>query len=194
MSLEDELRTTIATVARVLDELGVAWAIGGSFASTVYGEPRGTNNVDIVASLKSEHVDVFVQNLGDDFYADRVSIRQAVMTNDSFNLIDERSFFKVDVFVPPRGPLGEGQLQRRRRYALTAEGPEVSVLGPEDIVLQKLRWYRLGGGVSERQLRDVRSVVGLTPDLDLAYLRETARAAGMGELLDEILAESGRQA
>lgn len=190
MSLEDELRSTIATVGRTLDGLGVAWAIGGSFASTVYGEPRATNDVDVVASLRREHVEAFLRALGDDFYADTLTIRQAVEMKDSFNLIDERSFFKVDVFVPPPGPLGEGQLERRRRYALTPDGPEVSVLGPEDTILQKLRWYRLGGGVSERQLRDVASVVRLVSDLDLDYLRATAGASGLGELLGEILGDS----
>jgi len=128
MSFEEELRATLIHVGDALEAVGAEWAIGGSFASTVHGEPRATNDVDFVATLGLAEVVPFVRALGSLFYADEQMIRAAVRARDSFNIIDERSFLKVDVFVPSAGPLGYGQLARRRPYALTEDGPEVFVL------------------------------------------------------------------
>jgi hypothetical protein len=189
---EEELRATLERVGQCFDQLNVPWAIGGSFASTVYGEPRATNDVDIIAELRPAHVAPFVASLGADFYADATMMREAIAARDSFNIIDERSFLKVDVFVPRPGPLGEGQLARRRSYALSAAGPTVFVLGPEDTVLQKLRWFELSGRTSDRQWRDIVGVVRLGGDLDIGYLREVADASSLSESLARALAEGGR--
>lgn len=73
-------------------------------------------------------------------------------------------------------------------------GYEVFVLGPEDVVLQKLRRYSMGGGVSDRQWRDIRAVLRAARDrLDVTYLREAASAGGLTELLDQALAEKPRR-
>jgi hypothetical protein len=192
MSAEEELRATLERVAQAFDGLRVVWAVGGSFASTVHGEPRASNDLDVIANLRLAHVSAFVSALGSEFYADEVAIREAVAKRDSFNVIDERSFLKIDVFVPGEGPLGEGQLVRRRALSLSDAGPAVFVLGAEDTVLQKLRWYDLGGRTSDRQWRDILGVIRLGGELDLDYLREVARAGKLTHLLDRALAEGGR--
>jgi hypothetical protein len=77
-------------------------------------------------------------------------------------------------------------LERRRRVQI-AERPDrhIYVHSPEDILLQKLHWYRLGGGVSERQWRDVLSILAVQgARLDAEYLAATANAVGLSELLD----------
>lgn len=120
--------------------------------------------------------------LGEDFYCSDDAAVDAVRRHGSFNVIDQRSFLKVDVFVPGPGPLGEGQLGRRRLLNVVAD-LEVPVLGPEDVVLQKLRWYRLGGEVSDRQWSDVLSVLR-AGDLDDSYLDEVAGSGPFAELLE----------
>lgn len=192
MTAEDEQRAALERIGQALDALGVQWAIGGSFASTIYGEPRATNDIDVVANLRAEHVTRFIATLGSDFYADEPMIRDAISARDSFNVIDERSVLKIDVFVPPPGPLGEGQLLRRRTLPLGEAGPSVFVLSPEDTILQKLRWFALGGQVSDRQWRDIVGVARLAPDLDVTYLQDTATAAGLADLLGRALAEAKR--
>lgn len=187
MSFEEELRATLIHVGDALEAVGAEWAIGGSFASTVHGEPRATNDVDFVATLGLAEVVPFVRALGSAFYADEQMIREAVRTRDCFNVIDERSFLKVDVFVPSAGPLGYGQLARRRPYALTEDGAEVFVLGPEDTILQKLRWYDLGGRSSDRQWRDIAGVIRVSRQLDLSYVRDVAKLGGLSELLESAL-------
>lgn len=188
MAVDQELSATLARVAAAFETVAVPWAIGGSFASTLYGEPRATNDIDVIANLRLPHVTAFATALGLDFYADKEMMREAISGRDSFNVIDERSFLKVDVFVPAPGPLGEGQLVRRRPFALSDAGPNVFVLGPEDTILQKLRWFELTGRSSERQWRDVLSVIRLGGALDLGYAREVAKDANLLELLEAALA------
>jgi hypothetical protein len=192
MTEDVELRATLALLAQALDSLSIPWAIGGAFASAVHGEPRATNDIDVIANLRPSHVAPFISALGDAFYADEASIRQAITARDSFNVIDERSFLKVDVFVPRAGALGEGQLTRRRTYSLSETGPQVFVLGPEDTILQKLRWFDLGGRTSDRQWRDVLSVVRLGGPLDLTYAREATVSTNLTDLLELALREAGR--
>ncbi|MBI2373786.1 MAG: hypothetical protein HYV07_07295 [Deltaproteobacteria bacterium] len=182
MTDPDELNRTLIAIATVLEKLGATWCIGGSVASSAHGEPRATNDVDLIAALSERSARAFVTELGPDFYADADSAADAVRRRASFNVIDNRSFIKVDIFVPKAGRLGLGQLDRRR-WLEVVPGRSLPVLGPEDVILQKLRWYQLAGEVSDRQWRDVVSVVRLASPLDDSYLDEVARAEGLTDLL-----------
>lgn len=88
MSLDAEaLLRALLAVGEVLDELGVAWMVGGSVATSAHGEPRSTHDVDIVADLSRAQVDAFVAALEGDFYVDRDTVRAAVGLRPSFNLV-----------------------------------------------------------------------------------------------------------
>ncbi len=178
----EDLAATLASLGDAFEAVGATWAVGGSLASTAYGEPRATNDIDVIATLDEAGARNLGRTLGDDFYCSDDAAIDAVQRHSSFNVIDQRSFLKVDVFVPGPGPLGEGQLGRRRLLVIVGD-LEVPVLGPEDIVLQKLRWFRLGGEVSDRQWNDLLSVLR-AGDLDEAYLDEVAKSARLDELLE----------
>ena len=189
MPLDQDLKLTLASIGGALESIGVTWAIGGSFASTIHGEPRSTNDIDVVARLAARDARRLVVALGDDFYADESMIAEAIAANESFNVIDQRTFLKVDVFVPRPGPLGEDQLIRRQAYTLL-DGPALYVLGPEDTALQKLRWYQLTGETSDRQWRDIMGVLRVTRDVDAAYMRDVANRTGLSVLLERALLEA----
>lgn len=105
-------------------------------------------------------------------------------------MIDQRSFIKIDVFVPDAGPLGIGQLDRVETLDFLAMGRDLPVLGPEDVILQKLRWFKIGGEASDRQWRDIQSVLEANSnELDDAYLDATAMATGLFPLLQRARAE-----
>jgi hypothetical protein len=180
-----ELSRALLAVAEILDARGVRWAIGGSLASAAHGEPRATNDVDLVASLSEADARALASELvaTGHFYADPDAAVDAVRRRSSFNVIDTRSFIKIDVFVPRAGALGTGQLDRACRLDIVPASRPLPVLGAEDIVLQKLNWYRAGGSISDRQWRDLVSVLRLAGDLDDAYLDAVASSEGLDELL-----------
>lgn len=189
MLLEPALIT--AKVTRILEKLDVRYLIGGSLASTLHGMVRTTQDSDIVADLRPEHKEVFVRDLTEEFYIDKELIAEAIAQRSSFNIIHRESFFKVDVFVPKSRPFVEEQLSRAQRQILSVEPPaEAMVATPEDTILSKLEWYRIGGEVSERQWRDVLGILEVQGgNLDLNYLRRWAKELKVSDLLDAALIE-----
>lgn len=179
----DDLTVALSALQAALDDLGVAWAIGGSIASAFYGEPRATNDVDVIVDMTEAQARRLTELLGEGFYADPDTAEEAARYRRSFNVIDTRSFIKIDIFVPAEGPLGLGQLVRRTYVNVLPGLAPLPVLGAEDVILQKLRWFRIGGETSERQWRDLVSVLSLVDDLDQAYLDAAARGAGLEDLL-----------
>ncbi len=175
-------------VGEVLDDLGVPWLVGGSVASSLHGIPRSTQDVDLVADLLGVHVAAFTAALQDRFYVDAQAVMGAVKRRASCNLIHLDTMTKVDVFVAKADPLSRGEMSRRQYFEIE-QGVRLPLASAEDIVLQKLAWFRKGGGVSERQWRDVLGVLRVRAnDLDLMYLREAAADEGLTVLLDEALA------
>jgi len=179
-------------VTGVFEKLGIPYLIGGSLASTLYGMVRTTQDSDIVAEMRLEHLQPFVSALQDEFYVDDEMIAESVQRNSSFNIIHRETMFKVDVFIPRPRPFLESQLARAQRQVFAFE-TEVSAkfASPEDTILSKLEWYRMGGEVSERQWRDILGVLKTRAnEVDLAYLRKWAGELNVSDLLERALRES----
>jgi hypothetical protein len=189
--LTEPLDVTLQVVA-ALERLEVPYFIGGSMASAMYGLVRATIDVDMIADLGSNQVDSFVAILGDDFYADAEMIRSAIKHQGSFNLIHLETMFKVDIFIIKNRAYDQQQLLRRVNLQLTKDPlSNAYVASPEDIILSKLEWYRLGGGVSDRQWKDVLNVIRVqSGSLDLPYLHQWADELGIFELLQRAINEA----
>ena len=181
-------------VVNVLDELAIPYVIGGSYASSARGLARATMAVDILAAMRPEHAEAFASKLESEFYADAQAIRRAAMTRRRFNVIHEETAFKVDVFVAKPGTFDDQQLQRRL-LEIVDEGQQRTayVATAEDIILAKLRWYRLTNDTSEKQWNDVRGVIEVQGEkLDTMYLREWAQSLGVSDLLERVFAEADK--
>ena len=189
--LTEQIAVTLAVV-ETLDGLGVPYAIGGSFASALHGVMRATMDADLVADLRTEHVEPLARALGDAFYADVAMMRDAVLGHGSFNLIHLETMFKVDVFVARPRAFDRSQLARRQLHVLSEE-PErrAYVASAEDIVLAKLEWYRQGGETSERQWRDVLGVLKVQGErLDRGYMQRMAAELSVADLLRQAFEEA----
>lgn len=179
-------REALDGVVAAFGAMGVSYLVAGSVASMAYGVMRTTMDVDIVADLRQEHVRPLAAALADAYYADVEMIADAVRERASFNVIHLETMFKVDVFVLKRDAYDQQAFARavRRHLEDTPGWPEVSVEAPEDVILNKLRWYDLGGRVSERQWGDLIGVLRVNAgDLDSAYLQRWAGSLGLSELL-----------
>jgi len=187
----DSVRVTLL-VTDTLEELGVRYAVGGSLSSSLHGVMRSTLDVDIVADVRLEHIQSLLHVLSPEFYLDNEMMREAIEHHGSFNLIHYETAFKVDVFIPKPRPFDQMQLERRAPATVTTD-PERSlyVTSPEDVILSKLEWYRMGGEVSDRQWRDVLGVLKTTAGgIDLDYVRHWAEELRVSDLLERALTQS----
>ena len=119
-------------------------------------------------------------------------MRDAIMHHGSFNLIHYETAFKADIFIRKPRAFDKMQLERRQRLVIAVD-PEQSVYvaSPEDTILVKLEWYRLGGEVSDRQWRDILGVLKTrTGELDLDYLKKWAVELKVNDLLERALKET----
>ena len=171
----------------VLDELEIDYYIGGSIASIVYGRARTTRDVDFVITIDPSMTENFVERLQQQFYADIVAAARSVSTGECFNVLDLETIFQVDVFTPFDSPWNASQMARRQIHQLGFGGDSVEVFlaSPEDVLLHKLLWYRLGNEVSRLQWEDALGVLEVQGKrLDDEYLDRWAPALDLRDLLD----------
>lgn len=188
MVLSEPLSVTFAVVD-ALRELDVPYLVGGSLASSLHGVPRSTHDVDLVADLDRSKVDALVARLQQTFYIDRDMILDAIKRRSSFNIIHLETMLKVDIFVLKSTAHADEEMRRAQARSFS-EG-ELVIATAEDIILEKLEWFRLGQEVSERQWTDVLGVLQIQGDgLDYDYLRRWASQLGLVPLLDRALAEA----
>jgi hypothetical protein len=183
----------ILTVAVALDRIGVAYYIGGSFASGAYGVYRATADVDMVADLREDQVDILVAELDTEFYADAEMMRDAIRHRSSFNLLHLSTGFKVDIFLPRDRAFDRAQLARRALFPLRdVPASNAYIASAEDSILAKLEWYRLGNEISERQWTDVLGMLKVQGRaLDTTYLRHWADELSVADLLDRAFTVAG---
>ena len=190
--MQNEPIEVTLVVTGVFERLGVPYLIGGSLASTLYGMVRTTQDSDIIAEMCPEHIQPFVSALEADFYVDQEMIAESIQRNSSFNIIHHDTMFKVDVFIPRPRPFLKSQLARARRQTFSL-GKKVSAIfaSPEDTILSKLEWYRMGGEASDRQWRDILGVLKTKAgDIDLEYLHIWARELKVNDLLERALTQA----
>ena len=180
-------------VVRILDELGIAYVLGGSLASSLVGEPRATADIDLAILIDLDQASALVRALSRDFYISEEAVKDAVRRGTSFNAVHLESVTKVDLFVLGDDVLDRRQLERRVRVLVTEDPPQQLWIGSaEDQILRKLAWYRAGGQVSDRQWRDVIGILAVQSGrLDLEELRTAAEELGLSDLVERAIAEAG---
>lgn len=185
------IRDAAVQLIQALESLNIPYAVGGSFASSIHGVARPTQDLDLIAAILPGQVTDLAAGLQKEFYVDPEAIRQALRYRRSFNVIHLSTGFKIDVFPVSSHDLGPQQLKRRRMEETVILGePAVSfpVISAEDTILVKLCWYRDGGGSSERQWNDLRNIVKVQGKaLDLEYLREWSQRLRVADLLTNLL-------
>lgn len=187
-------------IASILLPLNIPYVVGGSVASSLLGENRSTQDLDLVIDLEARTAQRLIDAMSGEFYISESAVTEAIAKSktapreSSFNVIYLPSLEKADIFVMGSDdPFSTSVMSRRQLYpvsGLTEEG--IYIYSPEDIVLQKLSWYKLTPGGSQKQWRDVLGVLKVQlGSLDLAYLNQWALTLKLTDLLSGALLQSG---
>ncbi len=176
--------TLALEVANILNALDIPYLVGGSVASGILGEVRSTQDIDLVADLQREKVNQLIQVLQPRFYVSEDAVLDAIYYKGSFNLIDNESLGKIDIFILKDEPFNQSEFQRRESIVVRPPNQTLILPSAEDIILQKLSWYRQGGKVSDQQWRDVLGVIKIQGErLDFDYMKQWAQEMKLTDLL-----------
>jgi hypothetical protein len=174
-------------VVEELERLGVRYYVGGSISSSAYGHMRSTQDADLIADLKPAHVEPLVKALQNTYYANAHAAFEAIAHQRCFNLIHLATMFKVDIFIVKDRQYDRMALSRAQKRRLDDEDPATDfyLASPEDVILGKLEWYRLGDESAQQQWLDVTKVMKVQFDnLDRDYLEKWAGELRVADLLE----------
>lgn len=176
----------LATLGQALDATGIDWMVGGSVASSTWGEIRSTQDIDVVVvANRTSLVDLCRALPSDRWYADPDMAIEAARRRSMFNIIDLESGWKIDIILQKGRAFSRAEFTRRRRTEL--DGTLVWMASPEDVILTKLEWAKATG--SERQIRDAAGIVAVQGSaLDGEWLAQWAKTLGVDDLLARIYA------
>jgi hypothetical protein len=111
--------------------------------------------------------------------------RDAVIRHSQFNILHPTSGLKIDVIVPDRSAFNKSRRARRRSELATGEF-STWYASPEDVILKKMDWYRMGE--SERHLRDITDVLRVQgAKIDRGYIEAWAAQLGLSEIWAAVL-------
>ena len=174
-------------VAEAFNRTSIPYFVTGSVATVYFGEPRFTNDIDVVAALPISKADALVREFREpEFYVSIEAVRQAIQANSQFNIIHPASGLKVDVIVPASTEFDRSRFARRLKVSHD-RGGEIYVSSPEDVIIKKAMFYR--EGASEKHIRDIAGVFKVSGDrIDRGYIENWAKKLGIGDTWAEIAA------
>jgi hypothetical protein len=175
----------LGRLVNVFGQLRISYLVTGSVASMAYGEPRLTNDIDVVADVKDTHVAGLLAAFPpDEFYLSEEAIREAITRQGQFNIIHPSSGLKIDVIIRQDTAFERSRFDRRRRIR-PAETYEADFAAPEDVIIKKMEYYHEGG--SEKHLRDITGIMKVSAgEINEAYISEWADRLGLRPIWDAI--------
>lgn len=175
----------------VCHRLGLIYLVTGSTATITYGEPRFTNDIDIVIDLPVGQIDAFCDAFeADEFYLHREAVRDAVRNKSQFNLIHPASGLKIDFILLTDSAFNQSRVNRRRSLPVLGKH-NASFASPEDVILMKMVYFREGG--SQKHLRDIRGVLRVQgAGVDRQYVSTWAKRLGLNDIWQALLDEDNQ--
>ncbi len=187
-----ELFELLQKIVDVFEHLRIPYLVTGSVASMAYGEPRLTNDIDVVAGIEGQHVaDLLAAFPSGEFYVSEDMVREAIRHHGQFNIIHPASGLKVDVIIKQNTPFDSSRFRRAQRIHPT-EFYQANFAAPEDVIIKKMAYYREGG--SEKHLRDIAGILKISGELvDRDYISEWSYRLGLTEIWDAVQRRVGER-
>jgi len=166
-----------------LSESGIHFMVVGSVAASFHGHPRTTMDIDAVVEGDAQSLRRFARSLGEGYYINEEEIDQAVRFQRAFNIIDEASGYKAGLIIRKNRPFSRTEFDRRLQIEILGVGAGIAT--PEDVILSKLEWSKLGS--SERQWQDALQVARTQAEnLDLEYIEKWSHELGVYDFWQRI--------
>lgn len=180
-----ELFDLLKRVVESFESLKISYIITGSVASMAYGEPRFTNDIDIVAEIKEYHIKkLLILFPPEEFYLSEEGISEAIVNNSQFNIIHPESGLKIDVIIKKNTAFDNSRFSRMR-HIYPAETFMANFASPEDIIIKKMEYYKEGG--SDKHLRDITGILKVSGDIvNRDYIGEWAKRLNLLDIWDLI--------
>ncbi len=161
-----------------LERLGLRYLVTGSVATTLYGWPRMTIDIDVVVDLPLNKIKLFCRAFpSEEYYLSEEAIREAITTRGQFNIIHPASGLKVDVIIPEESAFNQERFARAWRV-WPDQDYSASFASPEDVIIKKLEFYGKGG--SDKHLSDIAGVLAISGEkLDRKYIDGWVRKLGL---------------
>lgn len=181
-----EQKKFLEKLISILESVGIPYAVCGSLSSSLHGQPRATNDTDIIIAPTQEQLAKLLKSLETGYYVSSKTASEAMKIRSMFNVIDNELGWKADLIFRKNTPYQLTKFNRRIKAKLM--GIDLWILSPEDVILSKLDWAKESG--SDLQLRDVFGVIKVQWDkLDWDYLRQWAKELGIAKTLESIIEE-----
>lgn len=153
------LNDLLARFAQPLGRLGLPYMITGGAAAIVYGEPRMTNDLDLVLAMQpGDAARVAEAFTATDTYVPPVEVLEVESgrrVHGHFNVIHGETTLRADVYIAGDDPLHAWGLARRRTVVIDEQ--EFVIAPPEYVIVRKLQYAAQGGG--DRHVRDIRRML-----------------------------------
>ena len=173
-------------LAKRLDDSNIPYMLSGSMCSSFHGQPRATNDADIVVDPTKEQLVHFLNSLGQNYYASKEAALEALKNNSMFNIIDTQAGWKADIIIRKNRAYSKQEFARKTNEIVM--GISLWILSPEDSILSKLEWSK--GRESQIQFNDVLGVLKVQWDrLDFDYLKKWAKELEVEDSLEHLLKE-----
>jgi hypothetical protein len=187
---DDPFLDVIQCIVEHLDRHKVSYAITGSVASGVHGEPVHSQDVDIALRMLPSQARDLAASLPSRFYRSAESLEDVARDGGMANLIDSRTGLKIDLSVLEHTPYFNEVMARRVLMPFDPDGTSFYVVTAEDIILMKLLWRRESR--SEKQWSNALSVARVKrTTLDWKYLLGHARSLGIEDDLVKLRGAAG---
>jgi hypothetical protein len=186
-----DLHELLEKVVNALEEISIPYLVTGSVASMMYGEPRFTNDIDIVVRMSKGHIPRILKAFpSPEYYVAEYAVEQAVAEKDMFNIIHPESGLKLDFIVSKETEYSHIRFERARTIH-PAKGWTATFASPEDVIIKKMEFYHLGG--SDKHLRDIAGILRVSgQEIDHAYVERWALKLGLTAIWEAVLENVAR--
>ena len=181
-----ELQELFKHLINTFESLGIKYFVTGAMATIFYGEPRFTNDIDVVTDIREEHIPKLLKFFPEDeFYLSEDAIRDAIRHKNQFNIIHPPSGLKIDIVISKKDAFDNSRFKRIKRIT-PIEETQANFSSPEDVVIMKMKYYK--EGESEKHIRDILSILKISGNIiDKDYINLWAKKLNLLTIWNDIL-------